>query len=408
MKMKYVMINTGMRSGFSAGSRRALACAFTLVELLVSITFLVILMLVVTQVIGIVQRTWVRANSRVSQFREARQAFDLITNNLSQATLNTYWTTNLTTITTDKLGGTIQAPTKGYQRQSELHFICGPTAQVLPAAGGNNYPGHAVFFQAPLGVVNLVPATGDMVNTANMVNLLCGRGYFVEWGSDKTFRPKFLNQQPYSTTVPERNRLRLMEYSPTAEMNDIYSSAFRDNPSSIKQWYQDSTIGVMASEVQQNNADTITKHSFTRPVAENILAVIISPQTENTATTGNLSKDVLTIAPNYLYDSSQLGTTVSSSNPQGTQHLLPPILRITMIALDERSGEFLSSQLNSTVRDSVLQGMSNLFQSATSYTSDLEGTPESAGKVKNLLLGAKLNYRVYTTTIALKQGRWSN
>ena len=79
-----------------------------------------------------------------------------------------------------------------------------------------------------------------------------------------------------------------------------------------------------------------------------------------------------------------------------------------MIALDERSGEFLSSQLNSTVRDSVLQGMSNLFQSATSYTSDLEGTPESAGKVKNLLLGAKLNYRVYTTTIALKQGRWSN
>lgn len=395
-----------VRRASFAGSRHGGAVAFTLIELMVSITFLVILMLVVTQVIGVVQRTWVRANSRVSQFREARQAFDLITNNLSQATLNTYWTTNLTQISSDSLGAAIKSP-QSYQRQSELHFICGPTTTLLPAATGSNCPGHAVFFQAPLGVVNLATVAGA-VNTANMVNLLCGRGYFVEWGSDAFFRPAFLNQAPYSNVVPVRNRMRLMEYSPTAEMNDIYSSTYRSNPTSIKNWYQDPTVGVLAKEVQ--NGETSATRYFTRPVADNILALIISPQTENTGTNGTVSSAAYSIAPNYLYDSSTPPPNAGSTNtnPQGTQFLLPPLLRITLIALDERSGEFLSSTINASVQKQIMSGLTGLFQSAGNYASDLEGTPDSPGKLKTLLLGAKLNYRVFTTTITLKQGRFSS
>lgn len=387
--------------------RRPQAAAFTLIELLVSVTFLVILMLVVTQVIGIVQRSWVRANSRVSQFREARKAFDLISRNLGQATLNTYWTTDLGQLTTstDAVGQAIKAPTS-YKRQSELHFICGPTSQVLSGATGTNYPGHAVFFQAPLGVVRFTAATGNQVNTENLTNLLCGRGYFVEWGSDQFFRPAFLSQLQ---TVPVRNRLRLMEYSPSAEFNDIYSSSFRSNPGSIKQWYQDPTTGALASEVKSgSDASATGGRYFTRPIAENILALIISPQTENTNTTsGNTSSSVYEIAQNYLYDSSQVGNVTSTTTSQGTQHLLPPLLKVTMIALDERSGEMLSSDVNSALKDTVLQGISSLFQSAANYTTDLEGTPTSPGNLKKLLLGAKLNYRVFTTTIALRQARWS-
>lgn len=398
------MFKTRLCSVCDTNLRRRNANAFTLIELLVSMTFLVILMLVVTEVVGLVQRTWVRTNSRVSQFREARQAFDLITNTLSQATLNTYWNTTMTQIGSDALGQAISAP-KSYQRQSELHFICGPTSQVLAAATGNNYPGHAVFFQAPLGVVSLVPANGSMVNTANMVNLLCGRGYFVEWGSDASFRPAFLNQAPYTSVVPVHNRMRLMEYSPTAEMNDIYSASYRTDPTKIKNWYQDATVGALAKEVQNANETSATRF-FTRPVAENVLALVISPQLENTGLNGIVSASAYSIAPNYLYDSSTVG--IVTNNPQGTQHLLPPLLRVTMIVLDDRSAEFLASPSNSAVQGQVLQGFSGLFQSAASYTSDLEGTPDSPGKLKTLLLAAKLNYRVYTTTIALKQGRWSS
>jgi uncharacterized protein (TIGR02599 family) len=395
-------------SGLTLRSRPAKR-GFTLIELLVSMTFLVILMLVVTQVVGIVQRTWVRSNSRVSQFREARTAFDVITRTLSQATLNTYWENEFDPLR-NSLGEQIKRA-RNYIRQSELQFISGPTTQVLQGAAGNaaDYPGHAVFFQAPLGITRLTVATNaQMANTENMVNLLCGRGYFVEWGDDQPYRPPFLNNL---NTVPTRQRLRLMEYSPTAEMNRIYDSNLRplvDRQNGInngKRWFNEGNTAAINSIVQ--NQETVATRAFTRPVAENILALVISPQME---TTGNASSAPYAIAPQYLYDSTLVtnpGATASSTNQQGTQHLLPPILKVTMIALDEKSGEFLSRSENDTMRGEVLTAVAGKFQNAAEFVSDLEGTPEQPGVLEALLLEKKLNYRVFTTTIALKQARWS-
>ncbi len=383
--------------------------AFTLIELLVSMTFLVILMLVVTQVVGIVQRTWVRSNSRVSQFREARTAFDVMTRALSQATLNTYWDNEFDPLRTDAAGQQVKRA-RNYIRQSELQFISGPTTQVLAGAAGeaSSYPGHAVFFQAPLGITRLSAATGTETNTENMVNLLCGRGYFVEWGDDQSFRPPFLSSL---NSVPTRQRLRLMEYSPTAEMNRIYDSTLRplvDSQTGVnngKRWFNEGEFAALNSVII--NSETAATRAFTRPVAENILALIISPQTE---TTGNTSVQPYSIAPSYLYDSTlqvNPGASASTSNPQGTQHLLPPLLKVTMVALDERSGEFLSRSENDTMRGEVLASVALLFQTAAAYTMDLEGDEGNPGGLETLLLEKKLNYRVFTTTIALKQARWS-
>ncbi len=382
---------------------------FTLIELLVSMTFLVILMLVVTQVVGIVQRTWVRSNSRVSQFREARTAFDLLTRTLSQATLNTYWDNEFDPLRTDAAGQEVKRA-KNYIRQSELQYISGPSTQVLQGASGkaDSYPGHAVFFQAPLGITNLVEATGSLTNTENMVNLLCGRGYFVEWGDDKSYRPPFLEKLK---TVPPRSRLRLMEYSPTAERNRIYDSALRplvDSATGVnngKRWFNDGDYAALKSLVQDK--ESVQTRAFTRPVAENIIALVISPQVE---TIGNTSGSPYSIAPNYLYDSTlkvNPGATASTSNPQGTQHLLPPILKVTMVALDEVSGEFLSREENASMRKEVLTAASGMFQSASNFTKELEGLDGKQGDLQTLLLSKKLSYRVFTTTIALKQARWS-
>ncbi|MDZ4403380.1 Verru_Chthon cassette protein C [Prosthecobacter sp.] len=391
--------------------RRTFVCGakgFTLIELLVSMTFLVILMLVVTQVIGIVQRTWVRTNSRVSQFREARMAFDVISRTLSQATLNTYWENEFDPLGTD-IAGEKKFKAKNYVRQSELQFVCGPTTGLLPLAAANsqNYPGHGVFFQAPLGVTKLVVAgTGD-VNTENMVNLMCGRGYFVEWGSDEPFRPPFLSTL---TSVPLRFRMRLMEYSPTAEMNRIYDSSLRplvDNETGTnngKKWFQEGETGALTSIVKDN--ETTASRAFTRPVAENILALIISPQQEVTGNAGN----PYDIAPNYIWDSTLTinpGASASSANPQGTQHLLPPLLKVTMIALDQMGGETLSREENEELREKVLGKVGGMFQKASDFAKELEGTEDSQGELEELLLSNKLNYRVFTTTIALKQSRWS-
>lgn len=380
--------------------------AFTLVELMISITILVILMLVVTQVIGIVQRNWVRSNARVSQFREARVAFDTLTRNLSQATLNTYWESAADPFRTDAAGQQVTRA-RANLRQSELQFVCGPTTKLLTSASGSkeNYPGHAVFFQAPLGVTRLVAANNNQANTENMVNLLCGRGYFVEWGDDQPYRPPFLNQL---TSVPTRLRLRLMEYSPTAEMNLIYANGYRlidpadrTKTQNSRKWFQEA----LTNTVKDN--EKVESRAFTRPIAENILTLVISPRIETNVAASGGNTEPYAIARQYEFDSALVTNpgSASGSTPQGTQHQMPPLLKVTMVALDQRGGETLSS--NNTLRQKVLSEASALFTNASDYDSDLEGTSEEPGKLKKILLDNKLDYRVFTTTIALKQARWS-
>ena len=387
-------------------SRYRLERGFTLVELMVSIAILVILMMVMTQFVGLVQRNWVRSNARVSQFREARLAFDTFTRHVSQATLNTYWESASDPFRTDAAGQQVTRA-RANLRQSELQFVCGPTMRLLTSAGGSkaDYPGHAIFFQAPLGVTRLVASTAAQANTENMVNLLCGRGYFVEWGDDKPYRPPFLNQL---NSVPPRFRLRLMEYSPTAEMNRIYADGFRlidpADRTKIKNtrlWFQDA----LTATVRDN--ETSASRAFTRPIAENILALVISPRVEINTAAGGAVQQPFAIAPQYEFDSTLItspGATLIGG-PQGTQHQLPPLLRVSMVVLDQRAAETLSG--NETLRKQVLDQASSLFASAAEYDSDLEGTPEKPGKLKQLLMSNRLDYRVFATTIALKQGRWS-
>jgi len=375
--------------------------------MLVSVTFLVILMLVITQVLGLVQRTWVRTNSRVSQFREARMAFDALSRNLGQAVLNTYWDTP-----SKSYAGQMIAPAANYVRTSELQFICGPTSAganplfLAPPGGPANFPGHGVFFQAPLGVTNLTSSQEgqNTANTENMSSLLCGRGYFVMWGDDTNFRPAFLAG---NTLVPLRKRYRLMEYSPTAEMNQIYSTKYKPITQNSKMWFQEAVNGTTVT------AENVTNRSFTRPIAENILALIISPQIEvPPGTQGNNQMLYATQdAPNYIWDSTMVtnpGATAGgggAGNNQGTQHLLPPLIQVTMIALDNVAGEKLGS--DPATQSAIASTLGGLFQQTTSLSTDLHASDGTPGTLEKLLTSKKLNYRVFTTMIAIKQSRWS-
>jgi len=380
----------------TGGSSRA----FTLVELMVSVSILVILMLVVANFVALVQTTWVRTNSNVSQFREARVAFDILTKNLSQATLNTYYQNEVSNLGTS-LGEQITSPLN-YGRQSELQFVCGPSAGtggILSSQGADasTHPGHAVFFQAPLGETRLQANASGTANTENMVNLLCGRGYWVEWGSDVFFRPAFLSQLGQGV-VPERKRLRLMQYSPTAEQNQIYRSSNRPIVNNSMKWFSDALTSIIksSSETKENKA-------FTRPVAENILALVISPQLETTSS----SSTPYSIAPKYRYDSTLQandGANVASFGAQGTRHLLPPLLKVTMIALDASSGERLSS--NENLLKDTMTTVGGLFKDVSRQAEELGGQSDKPGTLDNFLNGKRLNYRVFTSTIALKQGRW--
>ncbi len=394
--------------------RHRTRAAFTLVELMVSVSILVILMLVVANFVNLVQRTWVRTNSNVSQFREARLAFDTMTRNVSQATLNTYWQAGSTTLKKDQQFDYVLFQGTSYRRFSELQFSCGPTVGASTALFSTgtaaNFPGHGVFFQAPLGVTGLVSVAGGsggtIADTQNMVNLLCGRGYFVAWGDDASFRPQFLN----SRNVPKRTRFRLMEFSPTAEKNPIYSDTYRltysDDGLSVtnsRMWFQNATdaSGGTSAAINQNtksSTEDASNREFTRPIAENILALIISPRL---AKIGRNQADTYKIAPAYSFDSTTTGAVGTSDvdfGQQGSQHLLPPMLQVTMVALDAKGGERLS--FDTQLQSQVVQMVTTRFTSAAQYSTDLQA-------LENDLIQKRLAYRVFTSAIPLRQSRWS-
>lgn len=371
---------------------RLAARAFTLVEVLVSLAVLAILLMISAEVIGTVQTTWTSTNARVSQFREARTAFDIITRNLSQATLNTYLDYDNNYLKSeDPSAATTTAPSR-YERQSDLRFVCGPAAggrgldKPLVAAGGDAsvLPGHAVFFQAPLGVAH-------DPSFAGLDRLLCGRGYFVQFTSDEFFRPQFI------ASGNLHYRYRLMEYSPPAEQNLIYA-----DPDTKSAWLSQAGIPLRRNE-------TAVNRSLTRPIADNIIALVISPMIDNAAAVGAAAggaaaRSSTIIAEDFVYDSevikleNQLGL-----GPQGTQYLLPPLVRVVLVAIDEHSAERLSQTAGAAGTPPFGTQISELITGGSA--SQLNDTLEQVGKI--LREQYRVNYRIFSATVSLRGAKWS-
>jgi uncharacterized protein (TIGR02599 family) len=353
-----------MKTFHFSPTRRQDVRGFTLVEVLVSLAILAVLLTIIAQVLGQVQRVWSSANSRVAQFREARRAMERITSNLSQATLNTYFQYFYG-------GGNpivppnsqLRAGPLGYVRFSELQFISGPSSTVLSLSATES-PGHAVFFQAPLGggLEGLAGSNGYI----NLPTGLSACGYYLSFGSDRNFRPGFLNQRSH----PERERYRLMEYRPPLENNVIYDQGAGGGAPGVPNpnWYRQIT-------------------NWSRPVAENIVLMIISPKRPVFDGTG----DPRDIAPDYLYDSSANGMNL---NQAAQDFQLPPLVEVTLVALDEVSAQRLADQRGSAVGR-------GLFTQATDQTfrSDIEA-------LEVQLNNQKLNYRVFTATVAIRGSKW--
>lgn len=338
--------------------------AFTLVELLVSMVVLSIIMFVSASFVTQTQKTWTQSSARVEQFREARMAFETLTQSLRQATLNPYMTYKYNSGATPTVPASKEEAPQAYLRHSELQFICGPVADLLTSASGGVLATHGVFFQAPMGVTER-----DGYEALN--RLLCGRGYFIMQSDDVAFRPAHVTQS--------RNRFRLWEYRPPAERNTVYATTNNG-------WFKDAAGEAVAA------SETADRPSFSRPVAENIIALIISPRV--TKVDADLAgKDPTWIAPNYAFDSLDVAGA-TSSNPQGTQHLLPPVLQVTLVAVDEASAARLAEEGTAGLVPA------NAFKNCSQFETDL-------ASLENSLIGRKANYRIFSSTVALRNSKWN-
>jgi len=339
---------------------------FTLIEVGLSMVILSLILLVSVQVLNQTQRTLKHGIARVEQFREARMAFEIITENLRQALLNTYQAYQYNSGPTPTIPTSVtQSPTK-YIRQSELQFITGPAQTLLPGGQAGQLSTHAMFFQARLGL-------SDREGYEGLSRLLCGRGYMIMYTGNDAFRPKHVTEQS--------RRFRLWEYRPTAEENTVYS---------VKpgQWFLKAPQNVITA------SENITAPADTRPLAENIIALIISPQV--TADDAALKKSKpWWIAPGYFYDSTSLAN-VTSDSPQGTQHMLPPRVEVTLVAIDEASARKLAQKYPDTMPQLV---STEAFTVADNRQKDLKTLEAN-------LRAEKLNYQIFSTTISMRNSKW--
>ena len=203
-------------------------------------------------------------------------------------------------------------------------------------------PACGIYFQAPLG-----RAASPANEVAGVLNAC---GFWVSFGSDAAFKPAHISTA--------KDRFRLMQAVQPTEKFDIYT-----NPS----WGD----GVRA---------------VGRPIADNIIALVAWPKlSKGEDTTGT------TISGNFSYD--------SRSGPAVQLAQLPPVVELTMIAIDETSAARLGSNLQTTI-SGILAGR---FTDATKFSGDT-GDLAAVGKA---LAAKNINYQIFSSAIPLRESKWS-
>lgn len=254
--------------------------AFSLLEILVSMSILAILVIVLASLNTHTLNIWHQVSGRAETFQAARGAMDSIVRTLELATLNPYWDYD-----------NRSNPTR-YVRMSNLAMVCGPASDLL---GGDFGPGSLIVFQAPLGRT----ATESRSRLQLLLNTV---GFFVEYRDVHSGAPTSLGLGP-------RRRSCLMQMQ--TEAGDM--SAFNDtNPGSPdNSWFNDPALIDRASIL-----------------ADNILLLIVRPLRREGSGT-------LDLATTGFQLDSRAGET--SSTQPATSNQLPPLVEVALVAASEAS-----------------------------------------------------------------------
>jgi uncharacterized protein (TIGR02599 family) len=381
---------------------------FTLVELLVSTAVITLLLLILVQMTGQTAATWRYTTGKAEQFREARSAFETMTRRIGQATLNTYL--DYTYGTGNKV--------IGYERQSELRFASGPMQAAQSGTKQLDYqssiprPTHGIFFQAPFGYVTPV-AGNNGASVEGLETLLNTWGYYLEVGDDLGLRPSFITQK----ISPKKVRSRLMELMQPAPSMMIYrftSGTPGTSTTAVKNYNQ---LDWIHSGLKESLSGTPETTPISHVLATNIIALSILPKlSESDAEEANIpadQRDTL-LAPKYYYHSAEVGPAISSAIPAklrglvNTKHQLPPVIQVTMVAVDETTYSRLG--VTDASEDPLLVRKAQFLADASKYNDDLiynARTNEGDQSLEKRLIDKRLNYRIFTTNIYLRGAKWS-
>ncbi len=331
----------------NAWRERALLGAFTLIEVMVSITILTLILAIVLGMTSAVSKAWKKSTANLEVFRAARVALDEVSEKLSQATLNTYLDYD-----PPQTGTSTPPPPTRYIRQSELHFCSGKTLV-------NGQISQSVFFQAPIGYAV------DQSHYGGLNHLLNACGFYIMFGDNSSERPSFLS----SNIVPIRNRFRLIEFNQGSELLSVYNSA------TGMDWI-----------IKPNNPPR------GHVVAENIVAMVLIPK----AAPGSILSKGKSLVSDYEYNSR---LSVDDDPQPSTAHQLPPLMEVILVAITEESAARLQRQFGVQQPDLGFS-YKTVFQKADQIDVDLK-------IVETALLDKKIDFRIFRSDVPLRNSKWS-
>ena len=362
------------------------AAGVTLVELAVSTAVLALLLLLLLSMVNQTDSVWRQTRGKIEQFREAREGFESMTRRLGQATLNTYWDYVDADGNTRTAANNLTFVPRAYRRQSELRFISGPGLAGSETSAPPR-PTHALFFQAPLGFTAPLDDTDTTYTQyGGLENLLNTWGYFIELGDDRALKPAFVQ-------APDKTRFRLLELMQSSQAMELYGLQVMAGGNPLykgREWF-----------LNPINSTPLAA----RPVhvlAENVIALVLLPRlAAGEKDPKGAAYRASDLAPSYLYDSTAT-RDIAALNPS---HQLPPVVQVTMVAIDEASAQ----RLTAADHTALLKAMEPLFKNAADYETDLKIGPATAAQpsLETLLVTRRINYRVFTTQIAIKGAKWS-
>ncbi len=401
---------------------------FTLIELLLSTVVIAGLMYFLVATIDQTQKVWVRTTEKVVEFQSARSAFESMTRRLSQATLNAYWRAH----DTDRSAASVSFK---FRRQSELQFISGPTERFFGASPevadlskplDKAYPTHAMFFHAPIGYTEepLAGSGTELPYYRNLDSLLSSCGYFIEYAADPD-RPPFLEK--LTPKMPDRYRHRLMEMTiPTErlttflrpkddlgfndprtfdEKNNYYAGMVDTGRNPQSSWIRPRWMKEAFVRESVGGSGGQSRFTYAHVRAENVIALVILPKL---AEKDRTDPTQLELAPYYEFDSWRIlaGRTEYDSvnkislDETARDNLLPPIMQVTMVAVDEKA----ITRFGPT-ESKIPSWTDNLFKQAkkvSDYTTDIQTLEQRLNEDP-----VKPNYRIFTADIVIRGSKWS-
>lgn len=327
--------------------------AFTLLEVLVACAVLALLLGVMLSVIGYASQVIGRSTESIGAFQGARAAFDLLTKSLGQATLNSYWDYRDASGAFRTVDNAGSFHPDSYGRNSDLHFLIANAGN--PPFPGTPGTGQAVFFQVAAGYTKASAHWG-------LEQLLNACGYYIAYGDREDLPSPFPDDTPHY-------RFRLFQALQPSEALGIYSTRSGNG------W----VAGLGGSAV---------------PVAENI--VFLSVWARKSPTDDPEGDDLtdLSASGSFAYDS-RANEAAPGAQPDNV-HQLPPVLQVTLVALEEKSAARVCS--TGSPPSVIAEVFDGLFQDPTQeqFESDLR-------TMEGRMAGRNLAFRVFSASIPLRE-----